>query len=198
MSLPPLVLASASPRRRDLLRQMGRSFQVFPAEVTELQHQQLSPYEICQLNAYRKARAVAKAYPDCLVVGADTLVCLGDRRFGKPANLGEAGSMLAELQGKSHQVVTGICLLHLRAHRQHTFAESTEVVFRPLSRAQISGYLELIDPMDKAGAYAIQDHGELVVERIEGSFSNVVGLPVERLERELRRWACDALSAWVG
>jgi septum formation protein len=188
MSLPPLVLASASPRRRDLLRQMGRSFQVFPAEVTELQHQQLSPYEICQLNAYRKARAVAKQCPDCLVVGADTLVCLGDRRFGKPGSLEEAGGMLAELQGKSHQVVTGLCLLHLRAHRQHTFAESTEVFFRPLSREQILGYLELIDPLDKAGAYAIQDHGELVVERIEGSFSNVVGLPVERLERELRLW----------
>jgi septum formation protein len=188
MSLPPLVLASASPRRRDLLRQMGRAFQVVPGDIPELQHQHLSPYEVCQLNAYRKARAVAKQHPDCLVLGADTLVCLGDRRFGKPAGLFEASAMLAELQGKTHQVVTGICLLHLRRHRQLTFAESTDVYFRPLSRSQIEAYLALIDPMDKAGAYAIQDHGELVVERIEGSFSNVVGLPVERLERELQRW----------
>jgi septum formation protein len=188
MSLPPLVLASASPRRRDLLRQMGQTFQVVASDVAELQHQQLSPHEICQLNAYRKARAVAKQHPDFLVLGADTLVCLGNRRFGKPATRDEARAMLAELQGKSHQVVTGICLVHLRIHRQHTFAESTDVYFRPLNAEQIRRYLALIDSSDKAGAYAIQDHGELVVERIEGSFSNVVGLPVERLERELQSW----------
>jgi septum formation protein len=188
MSLPPLVLASASPRRRDLLRQMGRPFQVVTSSIPELDHHHLSPYEICQLNAYRKARAVAKQLPDTLVLGADTLVCLENRHFGKPDSLSEARAMLAQLQGKSHQVVTGICLIHLRIHRQCTFAESTEVCFRPLNADQIQGYLELINPLDKAGAYAIQDHGELVVESIDGSFSNVVGLPVERLERELRRW----------
>jgi septum formation protein len=188
MSLPPLVRASASPRRRDLLRQMGRPFQVMTSAVAELQHQYLSPHEICQLNAYRKARVVAKQHPDLLVLGADTLVCLGNRRFGKPATLGEAQAMLGELQGRCHQVVTGVCLIHLRVHRQHTFAESTDVYFRALTKEQIDTYLEVINPADKAGAYAIQDHGELVVERIEGSFSNVVGLPVERLEHELRRW----------
>jgi septum formation protein len=188
MSLPPLVLASTSPRRRDLLRQMGRSFQMVASAIPELQHQHLSPHEICQLNAYRKARVVAKQHPDSLVLGADTLVSLDGRLFGKPASLSEAAEMLAQLQGKPHEVVTGICLVHLRAHRQRTFAESTEVSFRSLNTGQIQAYLELIDPLDKAGAYAIQDHGELVVERIDGSFSNVVGLPVERLEHELRHW----------
>jgi septum formation protein len=132
---------------------------------------------------------VAKQYPDYLVLGADTLVCLGERRFGKPATLADARSMLAELQGRSHQVVTGLCLIHLRPHRQDTFAESTSVQFRPLNASQIDHYLSLINPLDKAGAYAIQDHGELLVEKIEGSYSNVVGLPVERLEHELQRWA---------
>jgi septum formation protein len=189
MNLPPLVLASASPRRRDLLRQMGYSFQVVTSAIPEVQQPHLSPYEICQLNAYRKARAVAKQHPDSLVIGADTLVCLEGRRFGKPGTLAEAGAMLAQLQGRSHQVVTGLCLIHLRLHRQRTFAESTEVCFRPLNEGQIRDYLAVIHPLDKAGAYAIQDHGEWVVERIEGSFSNVVGLPVERLERELRQWS---------
>ncbi len=189
MNLPPLVLASASPRRRDLLRQMGHRFQVVTSAIPEVQHHHLSPHEICQLNAYRKARAVAKQHPDSLVIGADTLVCLGSQRFGKPSTMAEAGAMLDQLQGRSHLVVTGVCLIHLRVHRQRTFAESTEVRFRPLNQAQIQTYLSLINPLDKAGAYAIQDHGELVVERIEGSFANVVGLPVEHLERELQRWS---------
>jgi septum formation protein len=167
---------------------MGHSFQIVPSTASELQHQHLSPHETCQLNAYRKARAVAKQHPDCLVLGADTLVCLEGRLFGKPANLPEAAGMLARLQGRSHEVVTGLCLIHLRVHRQRTIAESTEVLFRPLNSEQIKAYLALIDPLDKAGAYGIQDHGELVIERIEGSFSNVVGLPVERLARELQRW----------
>jgi septum formation protein len=167
---------------------MGHSFQIVPSSVPELQHQHLSPHEICQLNAYRKARAVAKQHPDCLVLGADTLVCLDGRLFGKPADLPEAAQMLARLQGKTHEVVTGLCLIHLRAHRQRTFAESTEVRFRHLNAEQIKAYFALMDPLDKAGAYGIQDHGELVVERIEGSFSNVVGLPVERLAHELQRW----------
>jgi septum formation protein len=96
--------------------------------------------------------------------------------------------MLAELQGREHHVTTGLCLIHLRAHRQRTFADTTSVVFHPLGAAQIRAYLTRIHPLDKAGAYAIQQHGELIVERIEGSFSNVVGLPVELLRAELARW----------
>ena len=107
MSLPPLILASASPRRAELLREMGLKFRVVPSDASEVHHEQLTARELCQLNAYRKARAVAKKIPDALVLGADTLVYAGTRLFGKPASLAEAGQMIEQLQGRTHQVATG-------------------------------------------------------------------------------------------
>jgi septum formation protein len=187
--LPPLILASASPRRTELLRQMGVEFKVIPSDAPELQHEQLTAREVSQLNAYRKARAVAKRFPDALVLGADTLVYLDTTQFGKPVTLEEAYQMLEQLQGRTHQVVTAICLLHLREHRQKLFAESTAVTFQPLDAVKIRRYLNKVNPLDKAGAYAIQEEGELIVEKIAGSFTNVVGLPVERLGSELAAWA---------
>jgi len=145
---------------------------------------------MAQINAYRKARAVAKKLPDALVLAADTLVYL-DREtklFGKPRDPGHAFEMLTELQGRTHAVITGVCLMHLREHRQRVFAEWTDVRFHPLTAGQIRKYLELINPLDKAGAYAIQEHGELVVAEVSGSYSNVVGLPVERVREELSQW----------
>jgi len=185
MSPMPLILASASPRRADLLRQLGLEFQVIPSAAAEACQEQLTARELCQLNAYRKARVVAKQWPDALVLGADTLVCLGNRLYGKPADLADATRMLAELQGRTHQVVTGVCLIHLRTHRQRLFAEVTDVTFRALDTGGIDRYFKQVNPLDKAGAYAIQEHGELIVREISGSFSNVVGLPVERLQVEL-------------
>jgi MAF protein len=187
-TLPPLILASASPRRAELLKQIGLEFGQLPTHVPEEQPEHLTPAEICQINSYHKARALAKKHPDALVLGADTLVCLGTRIFGKPASLAVAEEMLLELQGQEHQVITGVCLIHLRAHRQRLFAEGTTVRFHRLSLTQVRVYLSRIDPLDKAGAYAIQEHGELIVERIDGSFSNVVGLPVERLQEVLAAW----------
>ena len=189
MKLPPLILASASPRRAELLRQLKLNFQIIPGDVTEMAHEHLSPWELCQLNAHRKARVVAKKHPDALVLGADTLVFLDDEIMGKPVNPADARRMLTRLQGRTHQVVTGISLIHLRAHQESIFAVSTDVTFRPLSAGQIDDYLARVNPLDKAGAYAIQEHGDLIVSEISGSFSNVVGLPVERLEEELESWA---------
>lgn len=188
MSVPRLILASASPRRLDLLRELGLDFEVIIGKAEEIQPEHLTPHEICQINAYRKARAVAKKHPDALVLGADTIVCLGGQVFGKPANRTEASRMLGQLQGRRHEVVTGVCLILLRRHRQKLFAVSTSVTFRPLSNPDIQKYLARINPLDKAGAYAIQERGEMVVETIEGSFSNVVGLPLERLREELDAW----------
>ena len=188
MTLPPLILASASPRRAGLLRQLDLKFQVLPGDATELSDDQLSPFEICQLNAHRKARAVARKFPDALVIGADTLVFLDRKILGKPATLAEAQTMLEQLQGRTHQVVTGVSLIHLRTHRESVFAVSTDVRFRSLTLEQIRHYLSQMNPLDKAGAYAIQERGELIVEEISGSFSNVVGLPLERLEAELKGW----------
>lgn len=189
MTLPPLILASASPRRSELLRELGVEFQVIPGHAQEVHHEQLTAGELCQINAYRKARGIAKQFPDALVLGADTLVYLGTTLFGKPANLADARVMLAQLQGRTHQVVTGVCLFHLRGHRCRIFAENTAVSFRPLSAAQIDAYLQQVNPLDKAGAYAIQEPGAGLVERTSGSISNVVGLPLERLRAELAGWA---------
>lgn len=190
MNRNPLILASASPRRVELLRQVIAEFEVVPGDTPEIHDEQLTAWEMAQINAYRKARAIAKKFPDATVLGADTLVYLDReaRLFGKPANPAEAARMLTELQGKTHAVITGVCLLHLRNHRQRVFAEWTDVRFHPLTSAQIKEYLDLMNPLDKAGAYAIQEHGERIVAEISGSYSNVVGLPVERVREELASW----------
>jgi septum formation protein len=183
-----LVLASASPRRNDLLRELGLSFEVVPGNAVEVMSQSMRPADLCQINAYRKARAVAKHHPDAVVLGADTLVCLGPNVFGKPTDLNEAFTMLSMLQGQTHEVITGVCLLHLREHRQRVFAVSTTVKFRPLRTSEIRRYFELVHPFDKAGAYAIQEQGDMIVESFDGSLTNVIGLPLERLAEELEQW----------
>jgi septum formation protein len=188
MSFPTIILASKSPRRVGLVRQLDLEFQVVPSDTEEIHNEQLTAWEIAQINACRKARAVAKKLPDALVLGADTLVYLKGTLFGKPRDIADAHRMLQELQGQTHQVVTGVCLIHLRAHRQRVFAEMTDVTFRQLSPEEIQRYLVSIDPLDKAGAYAIQDNGGAIVRGISGSYSNVVGLPIERLAAELAAW----------
>ena len=188
MEWPALILASASPRRAELLRQLGVDFEVVSSEVPEIHHEQLTATEVSQINAYRKARAVAKKLPDKLVLAADTLVYQDTRLFGKPLSLEEAYEMLEELQGRTHQVVTAMCLMHLREHRQRICAESTSVTFRRLDAPQIRRYLNNVNPLDKAGAYAIQEEGKLIIESISGSYTNVVGLPLERLGAELKEW----------
>jgi septum formation protein len=188
VKLPPIILASASPRRVELLKVLPVDFKVVPAQVVEVAHEHLSPLEVCQLNAHRKARAVAKKIPDALVLGADTLVFLDNEILGKPRDLAEAENMLTRLQGRTHQVVTGVSLIYLRRHRERIFAVSTDVLFHPLAPEQIRAYLKQIHPLDKAGAYAIQEHGEWLIAEISGSYSNVVGLPVEKLREELVAW----------
>jgi septum formation protein len=186
--LPPIVLASKSPRRVELLRQFGLEFVAAASNAIEMMHEDLTAAELCQINAFRKARAVARKHPDALVLGADTLVAEGRTVLGKPASLVEARRMLERLQGRTHQVVTGVCLLHLRGHRCRIFADISEVKFRPLTAVGIQRYLKLCNPLDKAGAYAIQEHGDEIVEGIRGSYTNVVGLPMERLADELEAW----------
>lgn len=180
-----LILASASPRRVELLKELKLEFEVIPSHAPEAEHDFLTPREVCLLNAWQKCRAVARQRPDAVVLGADTEVCLGTKIFGKPADRGEAEDFLKELQGRAHEVVTGVCLMHWGTHRQWLGAEVTRVHFKPLSAAAIAQYLDLIQPLDKAGAYAIQEHGERIIERLEGSYSNVVGLPLELLRGAL-------------
>ena len=188
MKLPAILLASASPRRAELLREMGVDFTVLASDAPEVAPEHLTPSETAQINAYRKARAIAKQFPDRVVLGADTVVGFGNEQFAKPADMADAERMLARLQGRTHLVVTGVCLLQLRRHQQRLFAVTTAVTFRKLHVGQIRRYLAAIHPFDKAGSYAIQEEGDSIVKGIAGSFSNVVGLPVERLRQELESW----------
>jgi len=188
LALPPMILASGSPRRQELLRSLGLKFQVIPAQVEEVEPEFLTPRETCLLNACRKAMTLARRHPAALVIGADTIVCLGLRIFGKPASLDEARKTLAELAGKTHDVITGVCLVCQRRQRMVQFSVRTRVRFRSLKAHQIERYLKLVNPLDKAGGYAIQEHGNMLVEKISGSYSNVVGLPLERLTREIARF----------
>lgn len=186
--MPMLILASASPRRSELLRQLGLDFEVIPGTATEIESQDFSPGELAQMNALRKARSVARKHPKALVIGMDTVVALDDRIFGKPADLDDACRMLEALQGRSHRVVTGVCLRQLEGHRVVLFAEQTKVTFKPMTRQEIKAYHAQVNPLDKAGAYGIQEKGDLLGALVEGSYTNVVGLPVERLRQELEVW----------
>ena len=182
-----IILASASPRREHLLREMGLRFVVArPEGVAELLGG-AAPAVLAMQNAQRKARAVAGRHPASMVIGADTIVVLDGKIFGKPRDREEAQDMIGQLVGRRHEVITGVCLLHRSLDTELTFADTTRVWMRPLTRPQIAEYLGKIDPLDKAGAYAIQEHGGGIVERIEGSYSNVMGLPTERLRATMER-----------
>jgi septum formation protein len=195
MKANSLVLASASPRRAKLLRQLEVPFEILRPQVREIEGPHWSAGETARINAFRKACAVAREHPDALVIGVDTVVELGGKALSKPASRKEAGQMLWKLQGRTHRVMTAVCLILLRARRQKIFCEQTKVTFHPLSRAQIRHYHRLVDPLDKAGAYGIQDQGELLVEALSGSFSNVVGLPLRRLAMELRDFGFNVPGA---
>lgn len=184
----PVILASASPRRKELLSRMGITFTVQPAEVEEIPPDRGCPAaEMARLNACLKAGAAAGLHPDSLVIGSDTVVVCGGQIFGKPHTAEEAAAMLATLSGRTHQVMSGVSLQCVKCGLDFSFTEISQVVFKKLDDAAIREYMSLVNVMDKAGAYAIQEHSELILDRLEGSLSNVIGLPVERLSRELIR-----------
>jgi septum formation protein len=175
-----LVLASASPRRRDLLGGVGFEVIIRPADVEELT-EGLSPRDLVIANAEMKALSVAAVTPGDLVLGADTIVVLDGEILGKPRDLAHAAEMLARLGGRVHEVLTGVCLLRGGAVSRCSFVESTRVSFRALDETIIANYLAEIDPLDKAGAYAAQEDQGRLIEGIEGSLENVIGLPVARV-----------------
>ncbi len=185
-SLPSMVLASASPRRVFLLRELGANFETLPADVEELTSDAgLPPEELALENARRKARAVAVYRPETVVLGADTIVAFENRIFGKPRDFAEAEAMLCALGGREHRVVTAVCLVRKCVSQEVTFCETSYVTLRNLSEPQRRVYLQRIQPLDKAGAYAAQDdRGELIAS-LRGSVSNVIGLPLEALRLHL-------------
>ncbi len=189
MSGSRIVLASTSPRRGELLRAAGLVFQSAAAGIAEIHDASLGLAGLVTANARSKALAVADAHPAAVVIGADTLVWLDGRPLGKPSGTDEAREMLAKLSGRVHEVATGVHLVRLEPRLQVEFHETTRVRFRRLGSEDIARYLSHVDVLDKAGAYALQEQGELIVESLEGSRSNVVGLPLERTLAALQRFA---------
>ncbi len=180
----PLVLASASPRRAELLRQVGIAFEVRVSQVAEEGGVPgADPAEIAELHARQKALEVAAGAPGRLVLGADTVVVLDGRVLGKPRDADEARAVLRALSGRTHEVITGVALALLTSAEPDLVAQEhvrTQVTFRELGEAEIEAYVTSGEPMDKAGAYGIQGQGALLVKEIRGCYSNVVGLPLSR------------------
>ena len=175
-----IILASKSPRRQDILRQAGIKFTTFIPQVNEVKSG-IYYRHIPLFNATAKASEVAAAFPEALVIGADTVIEYKAQTIGKPASLQHAYDTLEQLSGNTHQVVSGICLICEKLKIKTLFAETTMVSFKTLSAETITAYLQKVEVLDKAGAYAIQEHGDMLVAAIDGSVNNVIGLPIERM-----------------
>ncbi|SRR6266566_1689687 len=179
-----IVLASASPRRQELLRNAGIDFVVQPANIEEVRLAGETATRFAQRMAREKAQAVRKSHPEEWILAADTVVVVEDEVLGKPADERDASRMLRLLGGREHQVITGVCLLG--ADFEDVRSESTAVYFSMMTDAEIQDYIATPEPMDKAGAYAIQGIASRWISKIEGDYSNVVGLPVDLIWRMLR------------
>jgi len=203
---PHLILASGSPRRQALLTSLGVNFRVMPSNADETVEGPVTAVELVERLALRKAVEVAKRAADenadqmvntvaTLVIGADTVVVRDGEILGKPSNEEDAKRMLGQLQGRTHQVYTGVCVLPATHQAAKLVRHScTEVTMRPLSEAEIAAYVATGEPMDKAGSYGIQELGSLFVTRIEGDYFNVVGLPLVLLDEMLRAIGYNILA----
>jgi len=191
---PCLVLASASPRRRQLLADRGYDFEVVAPAVKELHSDKLTLREATCYNAQRKGLIVARAHPARVVLGADTLVALNQQLIGKPADRADAARLLRLLSGRMHFVVSSVFIVHLHRGKSLAFSVLSRVVFKKLSDRMIETYLASIDPLDKAGGYAAQGTGRAIIARIIGSRSNVIGLPIKETAAALERFDIRATA----
>ncbi len=188
----PLILASASPRRRELLAQLGVPFEVVVADVTEHEEATTDPRVMVAHNAALKADWVAARHPDAIVLGADTTVFIDNLALNKPRDDAEARAMLRQLSGRTHTVFTGLAVRCARAALAINEGVASEVTFKPLAEATIETYLSRVHTLDKAGGYGIQDHSDLIVAGYHGSLTNIVGLPLETTKHILTR--CGLLA----
>jgi septum formation protein len=184
MNIPKIILASKSPRRQELLRLMDMDFEVVLKDVDESYPEGLTPQEVAVYIARKKAEAFDETIGDEVVLTADTIVCVEGQILGKPETAAHAIEMLQMLSGKVHLVITGVCLLY--KHKYNSFFDVSEVFFRKLSLEEITSYVAEYSPLDKAGSYGIQERiGLIGIEKIYGSYTNVVGLPTEKLYAQL-------------
>jgi septum formation protein len=194
VALPKIILASASPRRAEILRSVGWPFELLPQDIDETRKPDEDAVTYVQRLARRKAESAARRSEGSLIVGADTTVVIGDQILEKPRDHDEARRMLRQLSGQWHQVLTGVAVIHL-SETKVAYA-TTEVKFAAMSLSEIDWYVASGEPMDKAGAYAIQGPGSRFIEGIRGEYFNVVGLPVRLLYEMVQEdWSADILSA---
>jgi septum formation protein len=189
----PVILASASPRRLELMRQIGVDPLVLTGEIDETWDGKRNGREWAKELALRKAQACANRVKVGIIVSADTIVMQGDRIFGKPKDAGEAFEMLSALRGREHHVITGVAVWECPEGKYAVDYEETRVLFRELTDAEIKAYIHWGESLDKAGAYGIQGKGALLVEKIEGDYFNVVGLPLQKLNRMLANFNFNLL-----
>lgn len=191
----PIILASASPRRSLLLTQADIAFEVIPSRAAEINDSDANPARLVEINALAKAEEVAERFPNRTVLGADTVVAYGGKVFGKPKDLADAKRMLKILAGNTHQVFTGVAIVE--KFGEYTCGESikravehacSNVTFKKLEDFQIVEYLEKVEVLDKAGAYAAQECGEMIIEKIAGDFDNVMGLPCKLVRKMLEEF----------
>lgn len=187
-------LASASPRRAELMRRMGLRFEIRPTHVEEDDSGSAGPEEMVMQNAKLKASTLSDLEPDALVLGSDTTVALGEQVLSKPTDMEDARRMLQMLSGRTHAVYTAVALYWKLGSLAHVFFECSQVRFLELDDARINQYFQLVDPLDKAGAYGIQVGRELIIESVEGSVENVMGLPIQRLALTMEELGFDFMN----
>lgn len=193
------ILASASPRRKELLQTLIHSFEIIPSHIEEVVQNHWPVNQVAQELAQLKALDISSKYPEASVIGSDTVVRLDSQIFGKPQDAQDASSMLNTLSGQVHTVETGVCVCQ-NGKTLHLFTESTNVSFHKISQTQIDNYILTQEPFGKAGAYAIQGQGSLFIEKINGCYNNVVGLPIFRLNQilELEDYERNRQSKAIG
>ena len=190
------ILASSSPRRRELLLRLQTPFDIILPDVDEsIIPPDGSPETYCTALAELKANDISQHYPNNLVIGSDTIVVLDDQIMGKPDDKSQAQKMLESLSSRTHHVYTGVCLKWAERNIHHLFAEITMVTFRELSEADINHYIESCPPYDKAGSYGIQDWSAVFVQEIKGCYDNVVGFPISRFYEELKKLGINLLDS---
>jgi septum formation protein len=191
-----IILASGSPRRKQILEQVGLNFTVEVSDYEEKPIPGISPFEFVEKLSLEKAKAVAKNHKDAIIIGADTTVVIDNQILGKPKTKEEAKEMLRKLSGNTHLVFTGFTVIDIRNNKIITKHVITKIKFKNLSDEEIAGYVETGEPMDKAGAYGVQDRGALFVEHIEGDYSNITGLPIVNIFEILKTLGVDTLKTY--
>lgn len=183
-----IILASSSPRRKELLSSVGLSFRVVPSNIDEKLNPRHKPQRQAEELSLQKALAVSKKYDDAIIIGADTLVVIDDDILGKPVDFRKTKQFLKKLSGKKHQVVTGFTIIDTKSRNRVTKSETTDVYMKKLTKREIDQYIIKEETTDKAGGYAIQGIGCVLFERIEGDYFNIVGLPLYKLSEELKKF----------